>query len=160
MKPTRRSFLAGAGMLAASAATAPLHAVIPKAGKKVLPPVPVPVPAPNGQDAWLASRPQSELVSQFQWTQDTFQPFLNTNFQVNDSQGKRIVLRLISVQDIRKQNSKSTTAFALGFQLVSGTGFGQGTYEFYNPQLGKFLLFVVAANKSKAAPYVAVVNRL
>lgn len=143
-------------MLAAAAATSPLHAVVPNGGKRDHPPTP---PA-KGHDIWLTDPPASQFVSQFQWTQDTFQQFLNTNFQVTDSSGKKIVLRLISVQDIRKQNPSSTTAFALGFQVVSGTGFGQGTYQFYNPQLGTFLLFVVAANKSKSAPYVAIINRL
>lgn len=143
-------------MLAAAAATSPLHAVVPKGGKKDLTPA---APA-KGHDIWGTEPPANEFLSQFQWTQSTFQQFLNTNFQVTDGVGKKIVLRLISVQDSRKQNPKSTTAFTLGFQVVSGTGFGQGTYEFYNPQLGKFLLFVVAANKSRSAPYVAVVNRL
>jgi uncharacterized protein DUF6916 len=151
MKPTRRSFLAGAGTLLAAAAATPLEAIVPAHGGANNKP---------NVDAWVKGRPQSEVVSQFQWTQDTFTPLVNSNFQVSDSQGNRILLRLVSVEDLRKQNVNSATAFALHFQLVSGKALPQGTYEFYTPSLGKFLLFVVASTKSKGAPYIAIVNRL
>lgn len=152
MKPSRRSFLAGAGTLLAAAAATPLHAIVPVH----------PGGGPNvqtNQDSWIGTRPLVESVTQFQWTQNTFVPFVNTNFQVANGQGQKMVLRLLSVQDTRKQNTKSTTAFALIFQFVGGTPFGQGTYEFSNPQLGKFLLFIVG-KKSKGASYVAIINRL
>lgn len=152
MKPTRRSFLASAGTLLAAAASTPLHAIVPPHAHTP----PTPVPNPNG---WLYGRPQVEYTTQFQWTEETFLPFVNTNFQVNDGSGGRMLLKLLAVDDLRKQ-TKSSTAFALRFQVIGGKGLGQGTYEFYNPQLGKFLLFVVAANKSKSAPYVAIINRL
>ena len=153
MKPTRRSFLAGAGTLLAAAAATPLQAIVPKTKPPVDP------PAPQSHDSWLSTRPQSEYVSQFQWNETTFQQFVNTNFTVADGRGGKMILRLLSVQDTRKQNAKSTTAFSLVFQLISGKGFPQGAYEFSNPQLGKFLLFIVG-NKSHGAPYVAIINRL
>ena len=151
MKPTRRALLAGAGTLFAAVATTPLQAMVKPEE---------PQAAATGPDAWLANAPQSQYVSQFQWNEQTFLQFVNSNFQVADGHGNKMTLRLLSVQDLRKQNLKSTTAFSLQFQMVNGTPMSQGTYEFSNPQLGKFLMFVVTSAKRKGAPYVAVINRL
>jgi uncharacterized protein DUF6916 len=153
MKSTRRLFLTGAGTVVAAAAASSLS-IGPTAEARDT------RGGPKGPDAKLLDRPQSEFVSQAMWNQDTFQPFVNTDFRVADGQGSGMVLRLMSVEDLRSQNLQSVTAFALHFQFVSGTVLQQGTYIFSNPPLGKFLLFVVTAGASSNASYVAVINRL
>ena len=153
MKSTRRWFLAGTGTVLAAAAASSLPTV-PTAEASAAP------SRTKGKDVWLGGRPQSEYVAHAMWDQNTFQQFVNTNFHVANGNGDRMVLRLQRVEDLRKQNLKSTTAFALCFQFVSGKVLPQGTYDFSNPQLGRFLLFVVTADKSRNASYVAVVNRL
>jgi hypothetical protein len=153
MKSTRRLFLTGAGTFLAAAVASSLP-IVPVAEARDT------HGGPKGPDAKLSDRPQSEFVSQAMWTQDTFQPFVNSNFNVADGQGSRMVLRLLRVEDLRQQNLQSATAFALHFRFVSGTVLQQGTYAFSNPPLGKFLLFVVNADTSSNASYVAIINRL
>lgn len=153
MKSTRRLFLTGAGTFLAAAAASFLP-IVPLAEARDS------RGGPKGPDTKLADRPQSEFVSQAMWTQDTFQPFVNTNFNVADGQGSTMVLRLLGVEDLRPQNLQSVTAFALHFRFQSGTVLPQGTYIFSNLPLGKFLLFVVTADASSNASYVAIVNRL
>lgn len=155
---SRRRFLATAGTLLAAAAAAPLGAVRPPRVEDA--PAPTHGRAPNAQGAWLSRQPQYQTVSLYQFTPDLFQPLVGTRFTAQDGEGQRMTLRLLSVNDERKQSPGSTTAFSLRFQLVAGKAAPQGTYQFSSPPLGQFLMFVVPSGASKRATYTAVINRL
>ena len=158
---SRRSFLSTAGALIAAAAAAPLEAVRPPRADDAPAPIgPGRGPASTPTASWVTNQPQIQTVALYQFTPQLFQPLVGTNFQAVDDKGRRLVLRLRSVNDLSKQCRGSQAAFSLQFQIVSGKQLPQGTYQFSTPPLGTFLLFVVPSKPSKAGTYTAVINRL
>ncbi|HUK87730.1 MAG TPA: hypothetical protein VLT85_08710 [Terriglobales bacterium] len=156
-KSSRRAFLAATGTFLAAAAALPLRAVAQA------PAADAGGPAGRPSDpahAWLGERPQDQSMSLYQFTPQLFQPLVGSSFQVADSQGHRLALRLVEVNDLRKQNPGAQTAFSLRFQQQGGKALEQGTYQFSAPPLGTFLLFVVPAKARTGATYTAIINRL
>lgn len=163
MKSTsRRSFLATAGTLIAAAAVTPMEAVRPPRLEDA--------PARSGRTGaaspasaannWVNNQPLVQSTSPYQFTPELFQPLIGTQFKVADSHSQRATLRLMAVDDLKKENLASKTAFALRFQLVGGKSLPQGTYQFFTPPLGTFLMFVVPSRPSKNTSYTAVINRI
>lgn len=160
---SRRSFLATTGALLAAAAAAPLEAVRPPRVEDA------PAPSAHGtraaatspQGAWMNNQPQYKTVALYQFTPEMLQPLVGTNFNAADSQGHRMTLRLLSVNDLHQECPGSQSAFSMRFQLVGGKAAPQGTYQFFSPPLGSFLMFVVPSNrKAKSPTYTAVFNRI
>jgi uncharacterized protein DUF6916 len=158
---SRRKFLTTAGTLIAAAAAAPLAAVRPPRLEDA--------PAGSGRTAtttagqagaWINKQPLYQSVALFQFTPELFQPLVGTQFKVADSHGQRASLRLMAVSDLKKQNLSSKTAFSLQFQLVGGKALPQGTYQFFTPTLGTFLMFVVPSAAAKNPHYTAIINRI
>ena len=158
---SRRSFLSTAGTLIAAAAAAPLAAVRPPRADEGAAPVGHGVaPTSSPANTWINNQPQYKTVSLYQFTPQLFQPLVGTTFQAADDKGHRLSLRLMTVQDLSQQCHGSQTAFSLQFQTISGKAMRQGTYQFYTPTLGQFLLFVVPSKPNKNTTYTAVINRL
>lgn len=155
---SRRSFLATTGALIAAAAATPLEAVRPPLISE--PHAPTGPGGHNPANTWIGNQPQYQTVALYQFTPQSFQPLVGTNFKVTDSQGHRLTLRLMTVSDLSKQCPGSKSAFGLRFQVVAGKPLGQGTYQFYTTTLGTFLLFVVPSIMTSHTTYTAVINRV
>ena len=159
---SRRKFLSTTGTLIAAAAAAPLAGVRPPRAEDA----PVPTghggsgPRSSPANAWVANQPQYKSVTLYQFTPQLFQPLIGSTFEASDSKGRRVSLRLNAVTDMSQECHGSQAAFALQFQTISGKPLPQGTYQFYTPPLGEFLLFVVPSKPNKSTTYTAVINRL
>ncbi len=89
----------------------------------------------------------------------TFEPLLNTEFQVADSDGNQVTMKL--VEATRGPEDPRLDQFSLVFKSPPGPVMPQGTYRFQHSGIGKADLFVVPIGQDeKGVYYQAVFNRL
>jgi hypothetical protein len=108
--------------------------------------------------------PQTYGERFFQFTQTTFEPYLQSEFRVSVGPYKVVNLTLVRVEDERprKESQRSEgECFSLLFKADAKLSDLQQTYVVQHEALGKFSLFLVdAGEKDGAVHYLAVINRM
>jgi hypothetical protein len=101
----------------------------------------------------------------FHFTQETFEPYLQSNFRVTVGPYKVVNLTLVKVEDQKPRWRKGTARtegdnFTLLFKASDKLSDLQQTYVLEHEALGKFSLFLVdATRKETDVHYLATVNR-
>ena len=155
MTVSRRSFLRASATIALSAAL-PLGLSTLAAGQKRRPAPP------------KAERPSIPAEAQrnplYNYTRETFSPYVNSVFIVNSIPLAEIVLIEVKetplVVDKRASRTPTGECFTLTFRGPNRTRFEQNTYTVEHAALGKFDLFITPTDKpGREQLYTAVINR-
>lgn len=109
---------------------------------------------------------ESKRTKTFYFNQNTFEPYLNTEFRVTEGE-KVIRLKLVRVQDRTVRPSKnapkqvSGECFSLLFQASDELSIVRQTHVLDHDALGQFTLFLVRADDEKRGIcYEAIINRV
>lgn len=100
----------------------------------------------------------------FHFTRATFEPYLQSEFQVTVGPYKVVALTLVKVEDRRRPTRKGEArlegeCFSLLFKANAELSDLQQTYVLQHGALGKFTLFLVdASDKEKGIYYQAIIN--
>jgi hypothetical protein len=145
MKPSRRSFLAGAAALVGASATAPLLAS----------------QTPSTSN-WDTNATNWVDTTAYNFTPGLFEKLVGRTFSVKDSTRGSLKMTLTRVTAPAASNKSlpAVTGFTLHFQQTSGTWLPQDTYQVSINELGTFPLFIVPATAARPTNYVAVINRI
>ena len=101
----------------------------------------------------------------YQFTQATFEPYLQSNFRVTVGPYKVVNLTLVKVENQRPRPRKGMArtegeSYTLLFKADGKLSDLQQTYVLEHEALGKFSLFLVdAGEKEKEIHYLATINR-
>ncbi|HEY9403906.1 MAG TPA: hypothetical protein VIQ24_14670 [Pyrinomonadaceae bacterium] len=102
----------------------------------------------------------------FHFTRATFEPYLQSEFQVTVGPYKVVGLTLVKVEDRRRPARKGEArlegeCFSLLFKANMELSDLQQTYVLQHAALGKFTLFLVdASDKGKGIYYQAIINHM
>ncbi len=92
---------------------------------------------------------------------DTFAGHLGQPFTVRREGGPPVTLQLTTVDGERPAGPSDAHSFSVTFQGPASDPLPQGTYEFENPDAGRFLLFIVPVGRAgETTEYEAVFTRL
>ena len=109
---------------------------------------------------------QPKLDKKFYFTENTFRPYIDGTFTIQDDLGTPFEMTLISVSDLRTEAQKRAgggESFALTFTADAGDdvqkyALRQRIYHVEHGALGKFELFLVPSEKDGKVFYEAVIN--